>query len=218
MERGAGNDSPGGAQAGEPLLRMERISKHFPGVQALQAVSLAVDPGECLGLVGENGAGKSTLMKILSGVYPPDEGELYLGGQPVVLHTPRQAHAGDAGGVEPRREEDAMPGHPLVPCERIRVTESSHVAHVEVAADARVREVEEEIRLPRRPPPGRVDARLLPPPQHVGEVRLRLISLSFLLQQDHPADAVGEQEVGRGEVLWEDDPPVVELAGGRGRG
>ena len=74
-----------------PLLRMEGISKHFPGVQALQAVSLEVYPGECLGLVGENGAGKSTLMKVLSGVYAPDEGQLLFDGQPVALHTPRQA-------------------------------------------------------------------------------------------------------------------------------
>ncbi len=51
-----------------PLLRMTGISKAFPGVQALQSVSLDVYPGECLALVGENGAGKSTLMKILSGV------------------------------------------------------------------------------------------------------------------------------------------------------
>src|SRR3712207_1728801 len=74
-----------------PLLRMEGISKHFPGVQALQNVSLDVYAGECLGLVGENGAGKSTLMKVLSGVYAPDEGQLLFDGQPVALHTPRQA-------------------------------------------------------------------------------------------------------------------------------
>jgi ABC-type sugar transport system ATPase subunit len=80
-----------GTNPGQPLLRMDGISKHFPGVQALQQVSLEVWPGECLGLVGENGAGKSTLMKILSGVYAPDEGQLFLNGQAITLHTPRQA-------------------------------------------------------------------------------------------------------------------------------
>jgi ABC-type sugar transport system ATPase subunit len=76
-----------------PLLRMEGIGKHFPGVQALQSVSLDVFPGECLALIGENGAGKSTLMKILSGVYAPDEGQLFLNGVPVTLANPRQAQA-----------------------------------------------------------------------------------------------------------------------------
>src|SRR5690242_8254694 len=82
-------------QSGEstrsPMLRVERISKSFPGVLALQDVSLEVHPGEVLGLVGENGAGKSTLMKILSGVYAPDAGEIALAGAPVTLHNPRQA-------------------------------------------------------------------------------------------------------------------------------
>ena len=59
-----------------PLLRVEEISKSFPGVLALKDVSLDVHPGEVLGLVGENGAGKSTLMKILSGVYSPDSGQI----------------------------------------------------------------------------------------------------------------------------------------------
>jgi ABC-type sugar transport system ATPase subunit len=74
-----------------PLLRVEQVSKSFPGVLALQDVSLQVESGEVLGLVGENGAGKSTLMKILSGVYQPDGGEIVFDGKPVVLHNPRQA-------------------------------------------------------------------------------------------------------------------------------
>lgn len=76
-----------------PLLRMEGISKNFPGVQALKGVGLEVYPGECLALAGENGAGKSTLMKILSGVYAPDEGRILFGGRPVTLHDPHQAQA-----------------------------------------------------------------------------------------------------------------------------
>ncbi len=74
-----------------PLLQVEQVSKSFPGVLALQDVSLEVHPGEVLGLVGENGAGKSTLMKILSGVYQPDGGQIVFDGKPVVLHSPRQA-------------------------------------------------------------------------------------------------------------------------------
>ena len=74
-----------------PLLGVEGISKSFPGVLALQDVSLQVFSGEVLGLVGENGAGKSTLMKILSGVYQPDGGEVVFAGAPVNLQSPRQA-------------------------------------------------------------------------------------------------------------------------------
>ena len=91
----------------DALLRMDGISKHFPGVQALQEVSLEVRPGECLGLVGENGAGKSTLMKILSGVYPPDGGRLELGGHPVAFQTPRQAQ--DLGVAIIYQEFNLMP-------------------------------------------------------------------------------------------------------------
>ena len=66
-----------------PLLEVRGACKRFPGVVALDTVSLHVNAGEVLALVGENGAGKSTLMKILAGIYQPDEGELFLEGQPV---------------------------------------------------------------------------------------------------------------------------------------
>jgi ribose transport system ATP-binding protein len=66
-----------------PLLQANGIRKAFPGVQALDGVSLSVSAGEVLALLGENGAGKSTLMKILAGVYTPDAGELLLDGQPI---------------------------------------------------------------------------------------------------------------------------------------
>ncbi len=68
-----------------PILEMRGISKRFPGVVALDRVSLSIAPGEVLALCGENGAGKSTLMKILGGVYRPDEGELLVGGKPVTI-------------------------------------------------------------------------------------------------------------------------------------
>src|SRR5438132_6683388 len=64
---------------------MQGISKRFPGVVALDNVSLEVGKGEAVGLVGENGAGKSTLMKILGGVHQPDGGELRVEGQPAII-------------------------------------------------------------------------------------------------------------------------------------
>ncbi len=66
-----------------PLLEVRGVRKHFPGVLALDGVSLAVAAGEVLAVVGENGAGKSTLMKVLAGIHRPDGGEVRLAGRPV---------------------------------------------------------------------------------------------------------------------------------------
>ena len=80
-----------GQGAGEVLLKLEGIGKSFPGVRALHNVHLEVRKGEVHALVGENGAGKSTLMKILSGAYTRDAGEIYWEGQPIIIHNPREA-------------------------------------------------------------------------------------------------------------------------------
>jgi ribose transport system ATP-binding protein len=77
--------------ATEPMLRMEKISKRVPGVQALDNVDFEVYPGEILGFVGENGAGKSTLVKIVSGVYSKDQGTVWFLGQQVEPHSPKDA-------------------------------------------------------------------------------------------------------------------------------
>ncbi|WKB51287.1 sugar ABC transporter ATP-binding protein [Eleftheria terrae] len=73
------------------LLSAQNIRKAFPGVVALDRVSLKIRAGRVHALMGENGAGKSTLMKVLSGIYRPDGGSLLLRGQPLVLKTPRDA-------------------------------------------------------------------------------------------------------------------------------
>src|ERR1700682_6804501 len=73
------------------MLRLNGISKAFPGVQALRDVSLDVRRGEIHGLLGENGAGKSTLIKIVAGAYAPDQGEIIFDGAPVRWSSPREA-------------------------------------------------------------------------------------------------------------------------------
>jgi ABC-type sugar transport system ATPase subunit len=70
---------------------MRGIGKSFPGVRALSDVSLVLDGGEVLAIVGENGAGKSTLMKVLSGALSADRGEIYVDGSPVRIDSPRTA-------------------------------------------------------------------------------------------------------------------------------
>lgn len=66
-----------------PLVQMRSITKRFGGVTALSNVDLDAHAGEVLAIVGDNGAGKSTLIKILTGVYQPTSGEMFLGGEPV---------------------------------------------------------------------------------------------------------------------------------------
>ncbi|MGE4551444.1 MAG: sugar ABC transporter ATP-binding protein [Opitutales bacterium] len=79
------------SSSGKPLLQVCGIGKSFPGVRALNEIDLTLGHDQVLGLIGENGAGKSTLMKILAGVQPPDEGEILLDGQVVVIDSTREA-------------------------------------------------------------------------------------------------------------------------------
>lgn len=76
---------------GKVLLEMKNISKTFPGVKALDNVEFRIYEGEAMGFLGENGAGKSTLMKILSGIYSKDEGEIIFDGHPFDVSTPKEA-------------------------------------------------------------------------------------------------------------------------------
>jgi simple sugar transport system ATP-binding protein len=83
-------DLPAGSRD-PPQVLMRGIVKRFPGVLANDRIDLEIKRGEIHALLGENGAGKTTLMNILYGVYQPDSGEIFLNGQPVSIHTPRDA-------------------------------------------------------------------------------------------------------------------------------
>lgn len=76
---------------GTPVVEMRNIKKHFGAVQALRGVDLTLHQNEVLGLVGDNAAGKSTLMKVLSGAYIPDEGEVLINGEKVDFENPMDA-------------------------------------------------------------------------------------------------------------------------------
>ncbi|HWE11640.1 MAG TPA: sugar ABC transporter ATP-binding protein [Solirubrobacteraceae bacterium] len=97
---GAGSAPRGAAHkpsnsSSQPLLDVRAVSKAFPGVQALTNVSCSILPGEVHALVGQNGAGKSTLVKCITGVHPPDTGEIDFSGNRIDAFSPK--HAADAG-------------------------------------------------------------------------------------------------------------------------
>ena len=84
--RSASDGGPG------PSSTIEHVSKRFPGVQALDDVSLTLAAGEVHGLVGQNGAGKSTLVKCITGVHAPDAGRIVLDGEPITTYMPKHAY------------------------------------------------------------------------------------------------------------------------------
>ena len=75
----------------ENIVELQKVSKAFPGVLALDKVDFSCLPGEVHAVVGENGAGKSTLMKILAGVYRPDGGNILLKGKKILFSSPKHA-------------------------------------------------------------------------------------------------------------------------------
>jgi ABC-type sugar transport system ATPase subunit len=76
-----------------PLIRIERLRKEFRALVAIEEVTLDVNPGDIVALVGDNGAGKSTVVKCIAGVYPPTSGQILLEGQPVHFSSPLDAHS-----------------------------------------------------------------------------------------------------------------------------
>jgi len=107
------------AVAPQERLRVTELSKSYPGVQALNGLTLGVDAGEIVGLVGENGAGKSTLLNILSGVERPDGGRISVDGEPVRLSSYNAANA--VGIFRVFQEQATIPG--------LRVYESLFLSH-----------------------------------------------------------------------------------------
>ena len=91
-----------------PLVEMRNIYKSFGGTHAVEDVSVAVEGGEVLGVVGHNGAGKSTLIKILAGAYRMDSGEIFIRGERVAIHNPRDARN---LGIETLYQDLALADH-----------------------------------------------------------------------------------------------------------
>ena len=83
------------------IVELRNCTKTFPGVIALDNMQLTVKSGEILGLIGENGAGKSTLIKVLTGVYQPDQGEIYVGDEQKTFRNPNESAAAGIACVYP---------------------------------------------------------------------------------------------------------------------
>jgi simple sugar transport system ATP-binding protein len=94
--------------ASQPIIEMRHINKSFGPVKALVDVDLVLRPGEILGLVGDNSAGKSTLMKVLTGAYHRDTGEILVGGKPVHFKSP---HESRDSGIEMIYQDFALCGN-----------------------------------------------------------------------------------------------------------
>ncbi len=120
--------APQDVGAAAPILSMSGVSKRFPGVRALHNVSLTLRPGEVTALIGENGAGKSTLVKILTGIYQPDEGEILVSGKPLACNSPRDAWA---AGIAAIHQETVM-------FDELSVAENIFMGHMPLALGGRV--------------------------------------------------------------------------------
>lgn len=90
------------------LLQLSGISKHFGAIQALKGVSLELNPGEVVGLMGDNGAGKSTLVRVIAGNFAPSSGTMEMEGRRVAFHKPTDARA---AGIEIVYQDLALCGN-----------------------------------------------------------------------------------------------------------
>ena len=103
----------------DTVLKLENVTKFFPGIKALDGVHLNIRPGEVHALIGENGAGKSTLVKILTGVHPPTSGKITFKGQQMSFRTAVEAQ--DAGITAIHQEASMFP--------ELSVTENIYMGH-----------------------------------------------------------------------------------------
>jgi ABC-type sugar transport system ATPase subunit len=100
-------------QENTPVVEMQNIRKNFGAVQALRGVDLVLRHNEVLGLIGDNAAGKSTLMKVLSGAYIPDEGEIFIEGEKVHFSNPMDARR---QGIEMVYQDYALANNSDIRC------------------------------------------------------------------------------------------------------
>jgi ribose transport system ATP-binding protein len=174
------------------LLEARGVGKSFPGVRALQDMHIELRRGEVLALVGENGAGKSTLMKLLSGIYTPDEGEFFLDGRPLQVSGPK--HALEQGISIIHQEFNLMPD--LTVAQNIFIGREPRSAGFflgERTLNARAKELIDRLHLPLDP--RQVVGSLTVARQQMVEIAKALSYDAKVLIMDEPTAALNDAEV-----------------------
>ena len=175
-----------------PILKLENISKSFSGIPILINVSLDLYPGEVHCLVGHNGAGKSTLIKILSGVYKRDSGEIYLRGEPAEINSPAE---GLRKGISVIYQEiDLIPD--------LSVAENISLGQEPIQAGflrkiSRERKLAHEMleRLKEKIPPNEIVRRLPIAQQQMVAIAKALASKADIIVMDEPSSALSGKEI-----------------------
>ncbi|MDO4548767.1 MAG: sugar ABC transporter ATP-binding protein [Clostridia bacterium] len=174
------------------ILTMRGVEKSFPGVRALKGVDLNVYQGEVMAVLGENGAGKSTLMKVLTGVYRRDAGEIIFDGRPVEYHTARQAQQDGIAIIHQELN--------LVP--KMRIYENIFLGREikgrlgrvdKKAMIEKTRLVLEQVRMPLDP--GTLVGSLSIAQQQMVEIAKALLLNARVIVMDEPTDALPDEEV-----------------------
>jgi len=178
----------------QPLVRMEKISKHFPGVLALDNVDFEVYPGEILGFMGENGAGKSTLVKILSGVYSKDQGTIWWQGKPVEIHSPHEAQ--DVG-ITTIYQELALVPHLSVAENIFLNREPRRISQIGLVDFGKQERMAEQIMadLGLKLPGNRLVKQLTVAAQQMVEIAKAISRNANLILMDEPTSALSSREV-----------------------
>lgn len=175
------------------LVAMNDIDKSFPGVRALHKAKFELRPGEVHALMGENGAGKSTLMKILSGIYARDSGEILLDGRPIEINSPRQAQQLGIGIIH--QELSLMPD--LSAAQNIFIGREPRkgfgVLLDEARLNAQAAEIFASMRL--RLDPRTLAGRLTIARQQMVEIAKALSHRSRVLIMDEPTAALNDAEI-----------------------
>lgn len=194
-------------EAAKPVLRLSGISKSFPGVKALDGVSLELFPGQVTALIGENGAGKSTIVKVLTGIYRADEGRIEIDGAPVHFATPQDA---TAAGITAIHQETVL-------FDELSVAENIFIGHAPRGRFGLIDKAEMTRRA--RDILERIDAPLDPatPLKDLGIASKHLVAIARALSvdarvvvMDEPTAALSQKEI---EELYE----LVERLKSEGR-
>ncbi len=178
------------------MLTVHNITKKFPGVTALDKVSLSLEAGKVTALIGENGAGKSTLMKILSGVYTDYEGDIYFKGGPVTFSSPR--HAQDVGLAIIHQELNLIPYLSITANIFLGRELTTPSGWLDAAAmETRTRELLSRLQLDVSP--AALVADLKVGQQQIVEIAKALLIDADVIIMDEPTSAISDKEV---EILF----------------